>query len=94
MRHEVGPETLRYQTLFGCGVLSWEDVKLVGYSQWTQSFWVETTDGTMVRVSTNLTGISEFAMTVLRYVPWPLIDGTARKTLKLTACGNLPRGLL
>jgi hypothetical protein len=94
VRHEIEATGLRYKTLFSEGVLAWNDVKRVRYSQRLQAFRIEASEGPVILVSAMLTGLPQFALAVLRHVPWYRVDKGARPVIKQAACRHLPRALV
>ena len=53
-------------------------------------FRVETAPGQVARIQVMLSGLPEFARSVLAHVPQTAIDAQTRATLQTTAAGNQP----
>lgn len=51
---------------------------------------VETTDGSVVRISAMLMGLPEFVQALLKSAPSEAMDAYTLQVLKATADGNLP----
>lgn len=91
VRHELEPGGLRYRPLLSQpGALRWNEVMRVRYSHSAKWFRLDTLGGEVVRISAMLTGLPEFASTVLREVPASRIDDNARVLLEQTAAGSPP----
>jgi hypothetical protein len=91
VRHRLDPGGLRYSPLISrSGFLPWSSVARVRYSNLGKWFRLEAADGTVVRVSIMLTGLPEFARTVLREVTESRIDDGTRSVLERTAAGFPP----
>ena len=71
-------------------VLHWSHVTEVRYSESLKEFRIEAGDAAKVRVSVMLSGLPEFAETVLREVPEFCMDRETRRVLGRTARGHPP----
>lgn len=71
-------------------VLRWSQVTEVRYSEPLKEFRVKADTGAVVRVGVMVTGLPEFAETVLREVQESCMDQATRRVLGQTAQGRLP----
>jgi hypothetical protein len=91
VRHSLQPGGLHYTPLLSpTWTIRWDEVTRIRYSQAAKWFRIDTVGGRVVRVSAMLTGLPEFAKTVLREVPPSRIDANALPILEQTAAGNPP----
>ncbi len=91
VRFQLEPEGLRYQTMFGKrGILHWEEMQRVRYSEMARWFRIDGARGEVVRVSIMMTSLVEFAQTMLQRVPREHIDPFALEVLESTAAGSPP----
>ncbi len=90
--HELTPDGLEFGRLLGSrGSLRWRDVTHISYSRGMHWFRIETASGDAVRVSTLLTGLPEFARTVLQQVPGYAFASGTREALQGYVQGQMPR---
>ena len=89
-RHSFDETALSFNTLTRRGVIAWDDVARIGYSDAAKWFRLVMADGRVIRISVMLTGLEKFALTVLRQVPPERIDPPARTLLENAARGELP----
>lgn len=90
-RHRVSDDGLAYRKLLGTtGFLRWSDLSKVRYGLMMKWFRLETTDGSVVRISAMLMGLPEFAQALLKAAPAEAMDTHARQLLEATADGNPP----
>lgn len=89
-RHVIKRESFVYRLLIKQGSMRWNDVAKVDYSAAHKWFRVENSDGVVVQVSVGLSGIEDFARTVLEKVNMASITPGARHVLTDCAQGNIP----
>ena len=90
-RHYLTLEGLRYGKLFGWGgVVRWDQIRRLRYSDSTKWFRLDTSDGRVVRISAMLTGLPDFAAAALDRVAEDAIDPRARERLEAIREGKLP----
>lgn len=70
------------RTFGGRGALRWSEVTRVRCSVPMQRFRIETSDGRVIKLNATLTGLPEFAGTVLQEVPKSRMDGRTREILE------------
>lgn len=92
VRFELTPEGMSYGRLLGArGSFRWRDITQLTFARTMRWYRIETSSGDVVRVSAMLTGLPEFARTVLAEVPSYAIEESALVLLQKTANGELPR---
>ena len=90
-RHRLTPEGLHYGKLLGPGgVVRWDQVTGLRYSDTSKWFRLDTSDGRVVRVSAMLVGLQDFASEALDHVPESAIDHRALEMLEAARRGELP----
>lgn len=92
VRHQIEPEGLRYQTVFGRrGVLRWSDVRRVRYSDMGKWFRLDGAQGATVRVSAMLTGLEAFSKALIEEVPREHFSDDAFEIAHRATQGVLPK---
>lgn len=91
VKHRLSDDGLAYRKMLGTtGFLRWSELKKVRYGSLMKWFRLETASGEVVRVSTMLMGLPEFAQTLLKSTPADTMDTGTREILEGTAEGNPP----
>jgi len=90
VRFQVQDDALEYRTLFGRGVLRWNDVTRISWSQ-AAKWLVIAGAGRRVRVSVMLRNLPVLAHAIRERVPGDRIDADARALLDGIAAGRLPQ---
>ena len=88
--HSFDEAALSFNTLTRRGVVAWDDIASIGYSDAAKWFRLVAADGRVIRISVMLTGVQEFARMVLQRVPTARIEPQARTLLENSARGELP----
>jgi len=90
VRFRLEPGGMAYQTLLaGPGFLYWIDVSQIHRSRFGW-FRIESSDGTIVRVSIMLAGLPAFAAIILDLIPECAMDAYSKEVLRQVAAGRLP----
>jgi hypothetical protein len=90
VRFRLEPGGMAYQTLLAPpGFLQWIDVSRIHRSRFGW-FRIESSDGTIVRVSIMLAGLPAFAAVVLDLIPECASNAYTEKVLQQVASGRLP----
>ena len=91
VQFRLEPEGLRYQTLSGRrGVLAWSQIAAVRYSQAAKWFRLDGKRGELIRISSMIIGLPQFAQVILAMAPQAQIDVDTRRVLQATAAGSPP----
>jgi hypothetical protein len=90
-RHEVTDDGIAARTFVGVRKrVRWSELRAVRFAPVAQWFRLESNSGTVVRVSTMLIGLPEFARLLLQGAPEEAINVEALELLRQTAEGNPP----
>lgn len=91
--HENSDEGLIYRTFIGRRKsLRWSELREVRYARLAKWFHLETSSGTVARISVMLMGLPEFAGLLLKRAPAGSIEASTLNVLQDTAAGKPPRG--
>lgn len=90
-RHEITGDGMNFGRMTGRrGSFKWADVKRVNFATGMKWFRIETTRGTVVRISAMLRGLPAFARALLENIPEDAIEAHSLEVLRKTAEGKTP----
>jgi hypothetical protein len=91
-RHELTADGMNYGRPMGArGSLKWSEVTHLTYSPGMRWYRLQTSTGAVVRISSMMRGLPEFAREVLARVARPAIDDKAWSMLEATARDGFPK---
>jgi len=85
-RYFISEEGMVYRSFYGLGprrFLSWDEVRSVDYSTWSQWFVVKTDAGAKAHVSVLMTNLPAFTHAVLSHVPHEAISSRAKEMFRI-----------